>query len=36
MAPVVEAYVSLFAKQMTNKRGLIPLAAIFFANGNPY
>ena len=36
MAPVAEAYVSLFAKQMTNKRGLIALAAIFFANGNPY
>ena len=30
------AYVSLFAKQMTNERGLIALAAIFFANGNPY
>jgi simple sugar transport system permease protein len=29
-------YVSLFAKQMTNERGLIALAAIFFANGNPY
>ena len=27
---------SLFAKQMTNERGLIVLAAIFFANGNPY
>lgn len=30
------AYVSLFAKQMTNERGLIALAAIFFAKGNPY
>ena len=30
------AYVSLFAKQMTNERDLIALAAIFFANGNPY
>src|SRR5262249_45466589 len=29
-------YVSLFAKQMTNERGLIALAAIFFADGNPY
>ncbi|HLH51583.1 MAG TPA: ABC transporter permease [Roseiarcus sp.] len=29
-------YVSLFAKQMTNERGLIALAAIFFANGDPY
>src|SRR5260370_12302380 len=29
-------YVSLFAKQMTNERGLIALAAIFVANGNPY
>jgi ABC-type uncharacterized transport system permease subunit len=29
-------YVSLFAKQMTNERGLIALAAIFFANGNPF
>jgi simple sugar transport system permease protein len=29
-------YVSLFAKQMTNERGLIALAAIFFAKGNPY
>lgn len=29
-------YVSLFAKQMTNDRGLIALAAIFFAKGNPY
>lgn len=30
------AYVSLFARQMTNERGLIALAAIFFARGNPY
>lgn len=30
------AYVSLFAKQMTNDRGLIALAAVFFARGNPY
>jgi ABC-type uncharacterized transport system permease subunit len=29
-------YVTLFAKQMTNERGLIALAAIFFAKGNPY
>jgi simple sugar transport system permease protein len=29
-------YVSLFSKQMTNERGLIALAAIFFAKGNPY
>jgi simple sugar transport system permease protein len=29
-------YVSLFARQMTNERGLIALAAIFFARGNPY
>lgn len=29
-------YVSLFARQMTNERGLIALAAIFFAKGNPY
>ena len=29
-------YVSLFANQMTNERGLIALAAIFFARGNPY
>jgi len=29
-------YVSLFAKQMTNERGLIALAAIFFAKGNPF
>jgi ABC-type uncharacterized transport system permease subunit len=28
-------YVSLFAKQMTNERGLIALAAIFFAKGRP-
>ena len=27
--------VLLFAKQMTNERGLIALAAIFFAKGNP-
>lgn len=30
------AYVSLFANQMTAERGLIALAAIFFAKGNPY
>lgn len=30
------AYVSLFANQMTNERGLIAMAAIFFAKGNPY
>lgn len=30
------AYVSLFSKEMTNERGLIALAAIFFARGNPY
>src|SRR5262249_49934760 len=29
-------YVSLFAKQMTNERGLIALAAIFFAKGQPF
>ncbi len=29
-------YVSLFAKQMTNDRGLIAIAAIIFARGNPY
>lgn len=29
------AYVSLFANQMTAERGLIALAAIFFAKGNP-
>ena len=29
-------YVSLFAKQMTNDRGLIAVAAIIFAKGNPY
>lgn len=29
------AYVSLFARQMTNERGLIALAAVFFARGNP-
>lgn len=29
-------YVSLFAKQMTNDRGLIVIAAIIFAKGNPY
>jgi hypothetical protein len=29
-------YVSLFAKQMTNERGLIALASIFSVNGNPY
>ena len=29
-------YVSLFAKQRTNERGLIALAAIFFANGDPF
>ena len=28
-------YVSLFAKQMTNDRGLIAVAAIIFAKGNP-
>lgn len=30
------AYVTLFSRQMTNERGLIALAAIFFARGNPY
>ncbi len=30
------AYVTLFANKMTNERGLIALAAIFFARGNPY
>lgn len=30
------AYVSLFANQMTAERGLIALAAIFFAKGNPF
>jgi ABC-type uncharacterized transport system permease subunit len=29
-------YVSLFAKQMTNERGLIALAAVFFARGRPF
>ncbi|PZQ46199.1 MAG: ABC transporter permease [Rhodovulum sulfidophilum] len=29
-------YVSLFANKMTNDRGLIALAAIFFAKGHPY
>ena len=29
-------YVSLFAKQMTNDRGLIAIAAIIFAKGHPY
>ena len=29
-------YVSLFSKQMTNDRGLIAIAAIIFARGNPY
>jgi simple sugar transport system permease protein len=29
-------YVSLFANQMTSERGLIALAAIFFAKGRPY
>jgi simple sugar transport system permease protein len=29
-------YVSLFSKQMTNDRGLIAIAAIMFAKGNPY
>ena len=29
-------YVALFAREMTNERGLIALAAIFFARGNPY
>jgi simple sugar transport system permease protein len=28
--------VSLFAKQMTNDRGLIAIAAIIFAKGRPY
>ncbi|MCB1487505.1 MAG: hypothetical protein KDJ88_08610, partial [Bauldia sp.] len=28
-------YVSLFANKMTNERGLIALAAIFFAKGAP-
>lgn len=30
------AYVSLFANQMTAERGLIALAAIFFAKGRPF
>jgi len=30
------AYVTLFSKEMTNERGLIALAAIFFARGDPY
>ncbi len=30
------AYVTLFSKEMTNERGLIALAAIFFARGGPY
>lgn len=30
------AYVTLFAREMTAERGLIALAAIFFARGNPY
>ena len=30
------AYVTLFSKEMTHERGLIALAAIFFARGNPY
>jgi general nucleoside transport system permease protein len=29
-------YVSMFAKQMTNDRGLIAIAAVIFAKGNPY
>lgn len=29
-------YVSLFAKEMTNERGLIAIAAIIFAKGHPY
>ena len=29
-------YVSLFSRQMTNDRGLIAIAAIIFAKGNPY
>lgn len=29
-------YVSLFSRQMTNERGLIALAAIFFARGRPF
>lgn len=29
-------YVSLFANKMTNERGLIALAAIFFAKGKPF
>lgn len=29
-------YVSLFAKQMTNDRGLIAIAAIIFAKGHPF
>lgn len=29
-------YVSLFSKQMTNDRGLIAIAAIIFAKGNPF
>jgi ABC-type uncharacterized transport system permease subunit len=29
-------YVSLFARQMTDDRGLIAIAAIIFAKGNPY
>jgi general nucleoside transport system permease protein len=30
------AYVTLFSKEMTHERGLIALAAIFFARGSPY
>lgn len=30
------AYVTLFSKEMTHERGLIALAAIFFARGGPY
>ena len=29
-------YVSLFARQMNDERGLIALAAIFFAKGRPF
>jgi ABC-type uncharacterized transport system permease subunit len=29
-------YVTLFSRQMTNERGLIALAAIFFARGRPF
>jgi simple sugar transport system permease protein len=29
-------YVSMFSRQMTNERGLIALAAVFFALGRPY